>query len=350
MVEGRSYSVCTLCYTYNQESYILDALKGFTAQESSTPVVYAIVDDASTDKTPVVLSAFLEENFNTDDSQEAYVEKEGFGSIYFARHRTNVNCFFAVILLRENHYRMKKSKLPYLKRWIDNSKYIAICEGDDYWTDPKKLQKQVDFLEAHDDFVLCCTAFTLTYDGREDDKTIVRFDKDEIRLEDMLQEYWIGTLTTVLKSELFTAFRRPFDDLPMSDLPLWCFLAMTGRIKYLPDVTANYRQLSTSACHFVDPKKQYKFRLDAMRVREYYAQAAGKTAVAAPAFSKHAHFILDECYRNGWLDFPMDRLWHFVEEYGHPSGYDRLKRWGLRSAFRLRLSKKLFDFLKRKVK
>ena len=87
-----------------------------------------------------------------------------------------------------------------------------------------------------------------------------------------------------------------------------------------------------------------------MRVREYYAQAAGKTAVAAPAFSKHAHFILDECYRKGWLDFPMDRLWHFVEEYGHPSGYDRLKRWGLRSAFRLRLSKKLFDFLKRKVK
>lgn len=314
--------VCIHCMTYNQEKYIEDTLKGFVMQKTDFPFIAVVFDDFSTDGTADIIRRY---------------EKE-YPSIIKG------------VYLPENYYSQRKSKLGLLKPFDATAKYVAICEGDDYWTDEYKLQKQVDFLEAHDDFVLCCTAFTLTYDGREDDKTIVRFDKDEIRLEDLLQEYWIGTLTTVLKSELFTAFRRPFDDLPMSDLPLWCFLAMKGRIKYLPDVTANYRQLSTSACHFVDPKKQYKFRLDAMRVREYYAQAAGKTAVAAPAFSKHAHFILDECYRNGWLDFPMDRLWHFVEEYGHPSGYDRLKRWGLRSAFRLRLSKKLFDFLKRKVK
>ena len=314
--------VCIHCMTYNQEKYIEDTLKGFVMQKTDFPFIAVVFDDFSTDGTADIIRRY---------------EKE-YPSIIKG------------VYLPENYYSQRKSKLGLLKPFDATAKYVAICEGDDYWTDEYKLQKQVDFLEAHDDFVLCCTAFTLTYDGREDDKTVVRFDKDEIRLEDLLQEYWIGTLTTVLKSELFTAFRRPFDDLPMSDLPLWCFLAMKGRIKYLPDVTANYRQLSTSACHFVDPKKQYKFRLDAMRVREYYAQAAGKTAVAAPAFSKHAHFILDECYRNGWLDFPMDRLWHFVEEYGHPSGYDRLKRWGLRSAFRLRLSKKLFDFLKRKVK
>ena len=314
--------VCIHCMTYNQEKYIEDTLKGFVMQKTDFPFIAAVFDDFSTDGTADIIRRY---------------EKE-YPSIIKG------------VYLPENYYSQRKSKLGLLKPFDATAKYVAICEGDDYWTDEYKLQKQVDFLEAHDDFVLCCTAFTLTYNGREDDKTVVRFDKDVIRLEDLLQEYWIGTLTTVLKSELFTAFRRPFDDLPMSDLPLWCFLATKGRIKYLPDVTANYRQLSTSACHFVDPKKQYKFRLDAMRVREYYAQAAGKTAVAAPAFSKHAHFILDECYRNGWLDFPMDRLWHFVEEYGHPSGYDRLKCWGLRSAFRLRLSKKLFDFLKRKVK
>lgn len=348
MVEGRSYSVCTLCYTYNQESYILDALTGFTAQESSTPVVYAIVDDASTDKTPELLSAFLEENFSTDDLQEAYVEKEGFGNLYFARHRTNVNCFFAVILLRENHYRMKKSKLPYLKRWIDNSKYIAICEGDDYWTDPKKLQKQVDFLESNADFVMCCSAFSLTMEGRENEKTIVRFDKEEIVLDDLLRQYWIGTLTTVFRRDAFSAYKPPFPNLPMGDLPLWGFLASRGRIKYFPDVTANYRQLNSSASHYTDPRKQYAFQIEAMRIREYYALAAGRVEIAAPAFSKNAHYYLDQCYEHGWLDFPMEKLWHFIEEYGHPSGYDRLKRWGLKSNLNYCLSKIVYRLLKKR--
>ena len=319
MGEKLTNMVCIHCMTYNQEKYIEDTLKGFVMQRTNFPFIAVVVDDFSSDGTAEIVR----------------------------RYEREYPSIIKGVYLQENYYSQKKSKLGILKPFDESAKYLAICEGDDYWTDEYKLQKQVDFLEAHDDFVMCCTAFTLTYEGREEDKVLVRFDKDEIGLEDLLKEYWIGTLTTVFKSGLFMEYQPPFANLPMGDLPLWGYLALKGRIKYLPDVTANYRQLSTSACHFVDPKRQYKFRIEAMRIREYYAQVAGMTAIASPAFSKNAHFIFDQCYRNGWLDFPMDHLWHFVKEYGHPSGYDKLKHWGLKSRFNYRLSRKALSILKK---
>ena len=149
------YTVCTRCMTYNQESYILDAIKGFVMQETSFPVVSVIVDDASTDNEPQVILGYFNEHFEINDSSVAYQEETDYGKIYYARHKINKNCYFAIMILKENHYSKKKKKSQYYSRWTDNSKYIALCEGDDYWTDPHKLQKQVDFLEAHKDYSMC---------------------------------------------------------------------------------------------------------------------------------------------------------------------------------------------------
>ena len=157
--------VCTRCSTYNQASYILDALNGFAMQETTFPVVSVIVDDASTDNEPQVILDYFNENFAVNDASVAYQEETDYGRIFYAQHKKNKNCYFAILLLKENHYSQRKSKRPYLSRWQDNAKYIALCEGDDYWTNPHKLQKQVDFLELHPDYSLCCHRFKIFYEA-----------------------------------------------------------------------------------------------------------------------------------------------------------------------------------------
>ncbi len=160
MRNDNSYLLRTYCATFNHENYILDALKGFAMQQTTFPVVYTIVDDASTDGTAAVIKQFIGENFDLSDTSVGYDKDMDYGHVTFAQHKTNENCFFAVIYLKENHYSQKKSKAPYLTEWMD-SKYIALCEGDDYWTDPLKLQKQVDFLEEHSEYSLCCHRYTI---------------------------------------------------------------------------------------------------------------------------------------------------------------------------------------------
>ena len=154
MANGSPFLVRTFCATYNHESYITDAIQGFVMQETSFPVVYTIVDDASTDKTAEVLRRFVNEHFDVDSNSGGYDKDTDYGHVTFAQHKTNKNCYFAVIYLKENHYSQKKSKAPYLTEWLD-TKYVALCEGDDYWTDSHKLQKQVDFLEGNEAYSMC---------------------------------------------------------------------------------------------------------------------------------------------------------------------------------------------------
>lgn len=142
------------CMTYNQSSYIEDAMNGFCIQQTNFPFLCVIVDDASTDGEPEVIMKYLDDNFDriiielsTEDETDEYIR-------IFARHKENNNCFFCVLLLKYNHSSAKKAKLTNIEGLINPIKYIALCEGDDYWTDPLKLQKQVEFLDANEDYVL----------------------------------------------------------------------------------------------------------------------------------------------------------------------------------------------------
>lgn len=155
------YRVCIQCYTYNHSGLIEDALNGFSMQETGFPFVAAIVDDASTDDTPQVITNYFERNFNIEDETVSYRKEMEYGTVLFARHCTNLNCFFAIVLLKENQYSKHRSKLPYLSLWMDNSEYIATCDGDDYWTDSMKLQTQVVFLDKHKEYSLCCHRYRI---------------------------------------------------------------------------------------------------------------------------------------------------------------------------------------------
>lgn len=159
------YMVCTICATYNHAPYIVDALNGFCMQETSFPVVSVIIDDASQDEEQEVIKTYLQDNFDLKNKEIVRQEETDDYNLIFAQHKTNKCCYFAVLFLKYNHYSIKKDKRPYYAEWENSSKYIALCEGDDYWTDPLKLQRQVDALELHSEIDMCACGANVIQDG-----------------------------------------------------------------------------------------------------------------------------------------------------------------------------------------
>ena len=155
MEETYKYTVFVRCMTYNHSEYIEDAMNGFCIQETSFPYVCCIVDDCSNDGEQQIIKNYIHEHFILETVPENY----DYGEVIFARHKKNFNCYFAVILLKQNHYSIRKGKTKYFSKWRTNAQFEAICEGDDYWIAKNKLQRQTEFLLNHDNYVLCTHAF-----------------------------------------------------------------------------------------------------------------------------------------------------------------------------------------------
>lgn len=250
----------TICMTYNHESYIEDALKGFVMQQTTFPVVSVIIDDASTDHTVEVLNRFVSNHFDLNDPTEAIDKETDYGHVTFARHKNNVNCFFAVICLKENHYQKGKSKFPYYQEWA-NTKYVAICEGDDYWTDPLKLQKQVDILEKDDTLMAVVTnSKKVDKEGNElMDKldNVVPGNKEgryDLR-SFMYKVHHYPTATVCYRrthreeiSKMIKHTANPY----LGDWTMWISLHIFGDFYYLDEVTSAYRINPTSVTHTCD--------------------------------------------------------------------------------------------------
>lgn len=117
-------SIC--CVTYNHAPFIRKCLNGFLMQETSFSVEILIHDDASTDGTDGIIREYADK----------YPEK-------------------IFPLFEEQNQYSQGVKVDFFNYNRARGKYIAYCEGDDYWTDPLKLQKQVDFLESHSDYSVC---------------------------------------------------------------------------------------------------------------------------------------------------------------------------------------------------
>lgn len=241
-----NWKVCVSCMTYNHAPYILDALNGFCMQETDFPFVCTIVDDASTDGEPEVIRSYLEENFNLKDFSVGRKEETDDFVLIFAQHKTNINCFFAVLFLKYNHYQLKKNKLPYLKEWRDNAQYLAICEGDDYWIDSSKLQCQVDFLDLHPDHSMCFHAHNnLMPNG--DINTLHRYNQslDNCPIRDMIL---IGGGYAKVNSMMFHPFLADYKEwtnsIGIGDLPFQLSLFVRGKVAYIDRVMSCYRVMS----------------------------------------------------------------------------------------------------------
>ena len=143
---GYKYLVAIRCMTFLHANYITDALNGFCMQQTEFPYVCMVVDDASTDGEQNVIREYIAEHFVVTETREI---ADGLGEYVIAKHKINANCDLVYVELSQNLYRERERKLSLIRFWQEMAKYEALCEGDDYWTDPYKLQKQVDFMEAH---------------------------------------------------------------------------------------------------------------------------------------------------------------------------------------------------------
>lgn len=206
-------SIC--CLTYNHILYIRQCLDGFMMQKINFPIEILIYDDASTDGTQGIIREY--ENKYPDIIKPIY-QKEN-------QYSKGIK-----VSLVYNYSRAK-------------GKYIALCEGDDYWTDPYKLQKQVDFLESHPDYVMCSHRFNQYIQEKElleeeQDKDFKGADYD---LKNLIGGKWLTqTLTVMYRRSALDLKRYAAYGMSM-DMILFYELLRNGKGYCFPDIMAVYR-------------------------------------------------------------------------------------------------------------
>lgn len=199
------------CITYNHAPYIRQCLDSFLMQQCDFNYEILIHDDASTDGTSDIIREY----------HEKYPE------------------IIKPIIQKENQWSqgvrgmMARFNFPRAK-----GKYIALCEGDDYWTDPLKLQKQVDFLEGNPDFSLCFTnRINIDYNGKFIENSELKYMKSEFEHTDM--PIFCPTLTRLFVAKYVKNI--PQIEVKGGDTVLLVWLSKFGKIKYLDDITSCYR-------------------------------------------------------------------------------------------------------------
>ena len=299
------------CMTFNHEAYIKDALNGFVMQQTNFPFVVAIVDDASTDNNARIIREYLQRVCDFDSIKSTI---EDFGKVIDTTPLDNPNCLLHVVLLNENHY-LKKTKRPYYAQYEDAAKYVAMCEGDDYWTDPLKLQKQVDILEADESLMLCCTNCSMV-DNHSVEIQAVRGGvvKGDIagryNLRDFFRDnHQYPTPSVVYRrthtqeiAEKYARTRNAF----LGDWTLWICLMIYGDMYFLNEVTGAYRINPTSVTHS---------NVDARRLGLAKANFKIIPAVASILPDKYKDIKDDLTKNTAWMWFNLANAYRHQRQY-----------------------------------
>ena len=261
------FLICVSCMTYNHSLYIEETLNGFCFQQTNFPYVCTIMDDASTDGESKIIKNYVNQHFDIEDKAIVRHEETENYILTFVRHKTNMNCFFAVYYLKYNHYSVNRPKIPYVSEWRENSKYIALCEGDDYWTDSAKLQKQIDFLESHSDYAMCFHAALQHWeDNRLPDQLLRKIEDREYSGPEIFKDWTVATASVVIRREIFHS--RIFESalknskFIFSDIVLFLSCAANGKVYGMSDVMSVYRRQETG---FV-----FKYSIDRQLKQAYH--------------------------------------------------------------------------------
>ncbi len=241
---NEKYMVFVRCSTYNHSAYIKDALDGFCMQQTAFPFVCCIIDDASTDGEQDIIRQYLEEHFNLFDSNVATINETNDYTRLYAQHKDNKNCFFVAVYLKYNHYRIKKPTDQYVAEWRDSSKYIALCEGDDFWIEEFKLQKQFAFMESHPNHSLCFCAYKELFpDGTIRDKKRYPYSMEKCSMSDIILGGggYMSTNTMFFRNASYVPYTMWAKNCPVGDLPQMLTMSALGDVAFISEIMCVYR-------------------------------------------------------------------------------------------------------------
>lgn len=256
------YKVLVRCNTYNQAKYIKDALKSFSMQSTNFPFLTYVMDDASKDGEQAILREWINEHCNPEDVIEF---DNDLVTLLMAKDKDNVNCIYAIHLLKKNLY-CKPEKREIYYYWQKQCKYEARCEGDDYWTDTLKLQKQVDVLDSHPELSLCFHSYKIDYtDGNSEIKHYYQESRNIITAQELIQKNIFPKVVTMMFDieKYGEGYLQWCKGSPVGDFPMCLQLYLHGNAAYIHEPMSAYRlNAGNSWTSSINKsfKKRYKHR------------------------------------------------------------------------------------------
>lgn len=280
--------VSIVCLTYNEEQFVRDTFDNFLSQKTTFPFEILVYDDASQDSTPDIIRE------------------------YAAKYPD----IFRVTLYKENNF--KKGLGFYGLRVGFNEakgKYIAYCEGDDYWCDDHKLQKQVDFLESQPEYNVCAheTRIRNDFDSKENGTLFSRANFN-FYIDISKRKHY--TFEDTLTGNIFHISSMMFRNNPIQwpewicevtalDMVLFMILAEKGDIYRLDDVMSVYRQ---NRCSITNTQQQFNSKLASnsmlinllSKMDEYWSNQYHKiiTRVLTMFYMRNAFYYLSKSFRD----------------------------------------------------
>lgn len=231
---------------YNHELYVKDALEGFVMQKTNFPVVAIVHEDCSTDNTARII--------------EEYQKK--YPDIIFP------------IFEEENQYSKQNGTLSHIMRTAiaaSGAKYVAMCEGDDYWTDPLKLQKQVDFLESHPDYSMCFHTVNVLHQNT--DEIVTKCNMIENRsytAEEIFDEWVVPTCSAVMR-KCCVVNKPNHPDFIVGDNVLWASCLSMGRIYGMNEAMGVYRRIAGGWTARINSSRRHRYESSIKWIKHYQA-------------------------------------------------------------------------------
>ena len=211
MNNNTGFKVSVLMLTYNQERYINEAIRSVMLQETNFPFELVIGNDASTDCTGTICA----------DWQKKYPEQ-----IVLFNRKKNLG-------LQQN----------FIQTYAQcRGQYIAICEGDDFWTDKRKLQIQADFLDTHPDYSTCFHRVINYYEDRGTKSLSNGGQKQDTDISDLARSNYISNVSALFRRGLFGELPEWFARVSTYDYAIHLLNAQFGKIHYIKRPMAVYRQ------------------------------------------------------------------------------------------------------------